>query len=92
VVALKHRDPASTVDAHCSFCHKSRHDVLKVIAGPNGVYICNECVALSTGILAEEVGPAAGRARALMQRAAAGLRASDPGLASELEAAASDLR
>lgn len=39
----------------CSFCGKSRHDVLRLVAGP-GVYICNECVDLSTQIIAEELG------------------------------------
>ncbi|HKL94124.1 MAG TPA: ATP-dependent Clp protease ATP-binding subunit ClpX [Clostridia bacterium] len=29
---------------HCSFCGKSENEVEKVIAGPNNLYICNECV------------------------------------------------
>lgn len=37
----------------CSFCSKSQFDVLKLVAGP-GVYICNECVDLSSQIIAEE--------------------------------------
>ena len=32
---------------YCSFCGKSQHEVLRLIAGP-GVYICDECVELCT--------------------------------------------
>lgn len=35
----------------CSFCGKSQHDVAKLIAGPNSVYVCNECVDLSCEII-----------------------------------------
>lgn len=38
----------------CTFCAKNRHIVESLIAGPPGVYICNECVGLCL-----EVGPAA---------------------------------
>jgi ribosomal protein L37AE/L43A len=37
---------------HCSFCRKSQDAVKRLIAGP-GVYICDECIALCNGILAE---------------------------------------
>ncbi|MCS7204005.1 MAG: ATP-dependent Clp protease ATP-binding subunit ClpX [Thermodesulfovibrio sp.] len=37
----------------CSFCGKSQKEVKKLIAG-NGVYICDECVALCNEILEEE--------------------------------------
>lgn len=39
---------------HCSFCGKSQDDVKKMIAGSD-VYICNECIELSTRILEEEL-------------------------------------
>ncbi len=38
----------------CSFCGKGNADVRRLIAGPNGVFICNECVATCNAILAEE--------------------------------------
>ena len=38
----------------CSFCGKSESEVRKLIAGPNGVFICNECVDLCIGIIEEE--------------------------------------
>ena len=28
----------------CSFCGKSQEQVRKMIAGPNGAFICDECV------------------------------------------------
>lgn len=36
----------------CSFCGKTQHEVKKLIVGPT-VYICNECIELCTGIIAE---------------------------------------
>lgn len=38
---------------YCSFCGKSQHEVVKLIAGPS-VYICNECVELCNDIIREE--------------------------------------
>ncbi len=37
----------------CSFCGKSQNDVRKLIAGPE-VYICDECVEVCNGIIAED--------------------------------------
>jgi hypothetical protein len=37
----------------CTFCGKDHTGVAKLIAGP-GVYICDECVNLCVGILAED--------------------------------------
>ena len=28
----------------CSFCNKPQSQVRKMIAGPNGVFICDQCV------------------------------------------------
>ena len=38
----------------CSFCHKSQHEVRKLIAGPE-VFICTECIELCNDIIREEV-------------------------------------
>ena len=38
----------------CSFCGKSQHEIVRLVAGP-GVYICNECVGLCNEIIAEEM-------------------------------------
>ena len=42
----------SATPVRCSFCGKGSDEVVKIVAGP-GVYICNECVALSADIVAE---------------------------------------
>lgn len=38
----------------CSFCNKTQDQVRKLIAGPIGVYICDECVELCSDIIDEE--------------------------------------
>lgn len=38
----------------CSFCNKTQDQVRKLIAGPAGVYICDECVDLCGEIIEEE--------------------------------------
>ena len=38
----------------CSFCGKHQGQVRKLIAGPTGVYICDECVDICADILEEE--------------------------------------
>jgi ATP-dependent Clp protease ATP-binding subunit ClpX len=38
----------------CSFCHRSHEDVDRLIAGPDDVFICDECVLLCQEILEEE--------------------------------------
>lgn len=39
----------------CSFCGKSQDQVHKLIAGPNGAYICDECVDICAEIIEEEM-------------------------------------
>ena len=38
----------------CSFCNKLQHEVARLIAGPPGIYICNECVKVCTSVIAQE--------------------------------------
>ena len=38
----------------CSFCNKPQSQVRKLISGPNGVYICDECVDVCSEIIEEE--------------------------------------
>ena len=38
----------------CSFCNKTQAQVRKLIAGPNGAYICDECVDVCAEIIEEE--------------------------------------
>lgn len=42
------------VRLRCSFCNKTQDQVKKLIAGPNGTYICDECVGICSEILDEE--------------------------------------
>ncbi|MBQ1544808.1 MAG: ATP-dependent Clp protease ATP-binding subunit ClpX [Clostridia bacterium] len=39
----------------CSFCGKTQDEVEKLIAGPGGVFICDECVDLCNEIIGEEL-------------------------------------
>ncbi|NLF15449.1 MAG: ATP-dependent Clp protease ATP-binding subunit ClpX, partial [Anaerolineaceae bacterium] len=38
----------------CSFCQRGHEEVDRLISGPDGVFICDECVALCVEILEEE--------------------------------------
>jgi ATP-dependent Clp protease ATP-binding subunit ClpX len=38
----------------CSFCGRGQDEVQRLIAGPGTVFICDECVALCSAIIAEE--------------------------------------
>src|SRR5215831_18435280 len=40
-----------TKTLYCSFCFKSQHEVRKLIAGPGGIFICDECVGLCNEII-----------------------------------------
>ncbi len=40
---------------HCSFCGKSQAQVRKLIAGPGGAFICDECVDICAEIIEEEL-------------------------------------
>ena len=39
----------------CSFCNKTQAQVRKMIAGPEGIYICDECVDVCSEIIEEEL-------------------------------------
>ena len=39
----------------CSFCGKTEDQVRRLIAGPDGAFICDECVEICPGISEEEV-------------------------------------
>ena len=38
----------------CSFCGKKQEQVRKLIAGPEGVYICDECIDICADMIADE--------------------------------------
>ena len=41
----------------CSCCNKSEDQVRKLIAGPDGVFICDECIGICAEIMEEELAP-----------------------------------
>jgi len=45
----------------CSFCNKTQDQVRKLIAGPGGAYICDECVDICMDIIEEEYDQADGK-------------------------------
>jgi hypothetical protein len=50
--ARTENDPAAPKTLYCSFCGKSQHEVRKLVAGQN-VFICDECVELTSAIVFE---------------------------------------
>ena len=48
-MARKEEDPPDS--RRCSFCNRDEDDIQRLIAGPEGVFICNECVDLCGDIL-----------------------------------------
>ena len=57
---LRHKDASTTrteaavPEPRCCFCQKAQHKVTNLIAGPENLRICDECVALMCGIIAEQ--------------------------------------
>lgn len=45
---------AGKASDECSFCNKPQSQVRKLIAGPNGAYICDECIEVCSEIIEEE--------------------------------------
>jgi len=45
---------SSELKVRCSFCNKTEDQVRKLIAGPNGAYICDECIEICAEIIEEE--------------------------------------
>ena len=51
---IKMAGKSSEEKVRCSFCNKTQDQVRKMIAGPSGVYICDECVDICADIIEEE--------------------------------------
>ncbi|WP_139123156.1 ClpX C4-type zinc finger protein, partial [Cellulosimicrobium cellulans] len=51
------RRPRAAESLTCSFCGKSQKQVKRLIAGPAGVFICDECVALCLEMIEEDREP-----------------------------------
>lgn len=52
---MNHYDHAEG-ELHCSFCGKPQSEAKKMIAGPDGIAICDECVELCADILFQDLG------------------------------------
>ena len=50
---MKSNDGKSAVK--CSFCGKTQDQVKRLVAGPNDIFICNECIKLCDSIMSEEI-------------------------------------
>ncbi len=50
---MPNKDDYSKV--RCSFCGKTQDQVRRIVAGPNNVFICNECVLLCQEIVSDDV-------------------------------------
>ncbi|MBR1441513.1 MAG: ATP-dependent Clp protease ATP-binding subunit ClpX [Lachnospiraceae bacterium] len=51
---MKNNDETTNKKIRCSFCGKTQDQVRKLIAGPGGIYICDECVDICADIIDEE--------------------------------------
>lgn len=51
---MSDKNSADDKALHCSFCNKTQAEVTKLISGPGGVYICNECISLCNEMIIEE--------------------------------------
>ncbi len=49
---------ADDLSRRCSFCNRPEDEVQRLISGPDGAYICNECVDLCGDILHGDIGHA----------------------------------
>ncbi|NOR89717.1 MAG: hypothetical protein GQ524_05640, partial [Anaerolineales bacterium] len=50
----KKQEPQVPETRQCSFCSRDEETIHRLIAGPEGVFICNECVDLCQDILEGE--------------------------------------
>ncbi|WP_080797084.1 ATP-dependent Clp protease ATP-binding subunit ClpX [Arabiibacter massiliensis] len=58
-------------DITCAFCGKHPHQVAAMISGPNGIYICDECISVCADAMMRDLGlnvPAFDAAAALEQQ------------------------
>lgn len=54
--AVKSNPEKTPIVRNCSFCGKSSEVSRRLIAGPNNIFICDDCVSVCVHILSEELG------------------------------------
>ena len=47
--------PDEPQDAVCTFCGKSTDEVVALVQGPNGIYICNECIGICADAMVRDL-------------------------------------
>ena len=53
---MRDNDYQGTDKVECSFCGKRPHEVGAMIAGPDGIYICDECIATCAEAMMHDMG------------------------------------
>jgi hypothetical protein len=48
------RQQMASSEISCSYCRKTAPEVLKIVAGWNGAFICDECVQFCVGMIAPQ--------------------------------------
>jgi len=49
------RKKSTDYNVFCSFCGRYKDEVSKIIAGPNGIFICDECIDTCNRIILEDI-------------------------------------
>lgn len=49
------RTNSNNKDIFCSFCGRYKDEVGKIIAGPNGIYICDDCIDICNRLILEDI-------------------------------------
>ena len=52
----EHFEGQSPEDIACAFCGKRPHQVAAMISGPNGIYICDECISVCADAMMRDLG------------------------------------
>ena len=52
----EHFEGQSPDDIACAFCGKRPHQVAAMISGPNGIYICDECISVCADAMMRDLG------------------------------------
>ena len=51
-----HEEFSGRDDIACAFCGKHPHEVAAMISGPNGIYICDECISVCADAMMRDLG------------------------------------
>ncbi len=72
---MSDKDPKDIV---CAFCGKHPHQVAAMISGPNGIYICDECISVCADAMMRDLGLQVPASHAGVQGAAVEADLADP--------------